>query len=44
MEQAIRHFLDDRQRAQRRLDALRRIGEAVDRAGLYERVLVPGKE
>jgi Arc/MetJ-type ribon-helix-helix transcriptional regulator len=44
VEQAIRHFLDGRQRGQRRLDALRRIGEAVDRAGLYERVLVPGQE
>ena len=43
-EQAVRHFLDDRQRGQRRLDALRRIGQAVDQAGLYERVLVPGQE
>jgi ABC-type antimicrobial peptide transport system ATPase subunit len=34
--------LDERQRAQRRLDALRRIGRAVDEAGLYERVLIPG--
>lgn len=39
--QAVRHFLDERQRGQRRLDALRRIGEAVDQAGLYERVLIP---
>ena len=38
--QAIRHFLDERQRGQRRLDALRRIGQAVDQAGLYERVPV----
>jgi Arc/MetJ-type ribon-helix-helix transcriptional regulator len=44
VEQAVRHFLDDRRRGQRRLDALRRIGEAVDRVGLYERVLVPGQE
>ena len=43
-EQAVRHFLDDRQRGQRRLDALRRIGQAVDQGGLYERVLVPGQE
>lgn len=43
-EQAVRHFLDERQRAQRRLDALRRIGSAVDQAGLYERVSVPGQE
>ena len=42
--QAIRHFLDERQRGQRRLDALRRIGQAVDQAGLYERVLIPGQE
>lgn len=44
IEQAVRHFLDERQRGQRRLDALRRIGQAVDQAGLYERVLVPGQE
>jgi len=44
IEQAVRYFLDDRQRGQQRLDALRRIGQAVDRAGLYERVLVPGNE
>jgi len=44
IEQAVRHFFDERQRAQRRLDALRRIGQAVDQAGLYERVLVPGQE
>jgi len=44
IEQVVRYFLDDRQRGQRRLDALRRIGQAVDQAGLYERVLVPGRE
>ena len=44
IEQAVRHFLDERHRAQRRLDALRRIGRAVDEAGLYERVLIPGQE
>lgn len=44
IEQAIRHFLDEHQRGQRRLDALRRIGQSVDRAGLYERVQVPGQE
>jgi Arc/MetJ-type ribon-helix-helix transcriptional regulator len=44
IEQAVRHFLDERQRAQRRLDALRSIGRAVDEAGLYERVLIPGQE
>jgi Arc/MetJ-type ribon-helix-helix transcriptional regulator len=42
--QAVRYFLDDRLRGQRRLDALRRIGQAVDQAGLYERVLVPRQE
>ncbi len=44
IEQAVRHFLDERQRGQRRLDALRRIGQAVDEAGLYERVLIPGQK
>ena len=44
IEEAVRHFLDDRQRGQQRLDALRRIGQEVDQAGLYERVLVPGRE
>lgn len=41
IEQAVRHFLDERQRGQRRLEALRRIGKAVDQAGLYERILIP---
>ena len=44
IEQAGRHFLHERQRAQRRLDAVRRIGRAMDDAGLYERVLIPGQE
>ena len=44
IEQAFRNFLDERQRGQRRLDALRRIGSAVDRAGLYERVPIPGQK
>jgi Arc/MetJ-type ribon-helix-helix transcriptional regulator len=42
--QAVRYFLSSRLRGQQRLDALRRIGQAVDQAGLYERVLVPGQE
>ena len=42
--QAVHYFLDEHQRGQRRLDALRRIGQAVDQAGLYERILVPGHE
>ncbi len=44
IEQAVRHFLDERQRGQRRLDALRRIGQAVDQAGLYERALLPDEK
>jgi len=42
--QAVRRFFDERQRAQQRLDALRRIGREVDDAGLYERVLLPDRE
>ena len=41
IEDAVRSFLEDRQRGQRRLDALRRIGQAVDARGLYERVVAP---
>jgi Arc/MetJ-type ribon-helix-helix transcriptional regulator len=41
IEHAVRRFLDESQRGQSRLDALRRIGHAVDKAGLYERVLIP---
>lgn len=44
IEQAVRQFLEERERGQRRLDALRRIARAVDEAGLYERVLLPGPE
>ena len=44
IEQAVRRFLDERQRGQRRLDALRRIGEAVDQAGLYERAIIPDQK
>ena len=44
IEQAVRHFLNERQHAQRRFDALRRIGRAVDEAGLYERASIPGQE
>jgi predicted transcriptional regulator len=39
IEQAVRHFFDERQRGRERLDALRRIGQAVDQAGVYERVM-----
>ena len=44
IEQAVRQFFDERQRGQQRLDALRRIGQAVDQAGLYERVPIPSQE
>jgi len=44
IEQAVRQFFEERQRGQQRLDALRRIGQAVDPAGLYERVLIPSPE
>jgi len=44
IQQAVRHFLEERQRGQRRLDALRRIGQVVDQAGLYERVLIPDQK
>ena len=44
IEQAVRKLFDERQRGQQRLDALRRIGQAVDQAGLYERVLIPSPE
>jgi len=40
IEQAVRHFVDERQRGQGRLDALRRM----DQAGLYERVLLPDEK
>jgi Arc/MetJ-type ribon-helix-helix transcriptional regulator len=44
IEQAVRQFFEERQRGQQRLNALRRIGQAVDQAGLYERVLIPGQK
>lgn len=44
VETAVQYFLDQRQRGQQRLQALRKIGQAVDDAGLYERVLVPTQE
>ncbi|MCZ2147264.1 MAG: type II toxin-antitoxin system ParD family antitoxin [Bryobacterales bacterium] len=43
VEQAVRSFLEERDRGERRLAALRRIGQAVDQAGLYERVFLPGQ-
>jgi Arc/MetJ-type ribon-helix-helix transcriptional regulator len=44
VEAAVQYFLDQRHRSQQRLQALRRIGQAVDDAGLYERTLVPTQE
>lgn len=44
IEQAVRQFLDERKRSQSRLDAVRRIGQAVDETGLYERVLIPDQQ
>jgi Arc/MetJ-type ribon-helix-helix transcriptional regulator len=44
VETAVQYFLDQRQLGQQRLQALRRIGQAVDDAGLYEKVLVPDQE
>ncbi len=44
IEEAVRFFLEDRERAQQRNDAWRRIGTAVDEAGLYERILIPDEE
>jgi Arc/MetJ-type ribon-helix-helix transcriptional regulator len=44
IEQAVRQFFHERQRGHQRLEALRRIGQAVDQAGLYERVLIPSPE
>ena len=44
IERAVRHFFDERQRGELRLNALRRLGEAVDQAGLYEQVLIPDQK
>jgi hypothetical protein len=44
IEQAVRRFLDEQHRGAERLEALRRIGNAVDQAGLYERVLIPDSQ
>ncbi|MGA3043250.1 MAG: hypothetical protein ABSF54_20925 [Bryobacteraceae bacterium] len=44
IEDALRDFLDRRQRDESRVQALRRIAQAVDDAGLYERVLLPDRE
>jgi Arc/MetJ-type ribon-helix-helix transcriptional regulator len=41
IEQAVRQFLESRHRGQRRMAALKRIGQAVDQAGFYDSVLLP---
>jgi Arc/MetJ-type ribon-helix-helix transcriptional regulator len=43
-EEALQQFLDQRQRSQRRMQALRSIAQAVDDAGLYEPLLLPDCE
>lgn len=44
VETAVRHFLDRHQRSQQRIEALRRLGRAVDDAGLYETAVLPNQE
>ena len=44
IQEAVRQFLEQRQRGQQRLEALRRIGQAVDQAGLYEKALIPDQK
>lgn len=41
MAEAVSLLLDQQARSQRRIESLRRIGQMVDDAGLYERVLIP---
>lgn len=41
IEQAVRRFFEEQGRGADRLEALCRIGNAVDQASLYERVLLP---
>ena len=43
IEEALRRFLSEQQRGTERLEALRRIGQAVNDAGLYERVILPDR-
>ena len=43
IEAAVRQYLDEQRRAVGRRESLRSIGDAVEQAGLYERVIVPGK-
>lgn len=41
IEQALRRFLSEEQRGTKTLQALRRIGQAVDDAHVYERIVLP---
>ena len=41
IEQAVRRFLDEQRRGTDRLEALRRMGNAVDQAGFYDGVVLP---
>lgn len=41
VEPAVPRFPDEHRRGQERLDALRRICDAVDSVGLYDRILLP---
>jgi len=43
IEDALQDFFDRRQRDESRVQALRRIAQAVDDAGLYERALLPDR-
>jgi Arc/MetJ-type ribon-helix-helix transcriptional regulator len=43
-EQTLRQFLSEQQCGKERLEALRRLGQAVADAGLYETVLLPDKQ
>ncbi len=44
IEIAVRHFLDETRRGHERMEAIRRIGDAVDKARLYEKTLVPDQQ
>lgn len=44
IEEAVRYFLEQQTRGRQQAEALGRLGDAVDEAGLYERVLIPDQE
>ncbi len=43
IEEAVRKFFEERRRSELRVDALRRLGQAVDEAGLYNRTYIPSE-